>query len=260
MRHRLLTVADQRAFGGLCWLTLHAPEIARDVRAGQFLMLRCSEAEGTDPLLRRALFVAASQAALGQIALLYTPETDVGLRWLARVRAGDNVDVLGPFGHGFELSRTTKTLLLIGEGQGIGSLLMLANEILVRGGSATLYAAAPEAALLPPPFLLPSEIEYQSGVGSVIELLSQHAPTSGNPSLITWADQLCATLPFDQLQRLQDTIRTNRIRTDRDFASVLVHSELPCGTGVCGACAIDTRKGLRLACDTGPVFGLHQLV
>jgi dihydroorotate dehydrogenase electron transfer subunit len=259
-KQRLLQLADQRRFGRMCWLTLHAPEIANEVRAGQFLMVRCSEADVHEPFLRRALFVAASQPALGQIALLYAPEADAGLRWLARCTTGDTLDILGPFGHGFELARTTKTLLLLGEGPNIAALLMLAHTMVARGGSATLYATASELALLPPAFLLPSEIEYQTGSGAAIELLNQQHLAQGTPSTLIWADQLCAALPFHELSRLGELIRTHRIRTDRSFASVIAESALPCGIGNCGACTIETRKGLRLACSEGPVFGLHQLI
>jgi dihydroorotate dehydrogenase electron transfer subunit len=259
-KQRSLQVADQRRFGRMCWLTLHAPEIAGEVRAGQFLMVRCSEADLYEPFLRRALFVAASQPALGQIALLYAPEADPGLRWLARCQAVDTLDVLGPFGHGFELARTTKTLLLLGEGPNIAALLMLAHTMVARGGSVTLYATASELALLPPAFLLPSEIEYQTGSGAAVELLSQQHLAQGGPSTLVWADQLCAALPFHELNQLRDLLRTQRIRTDRSFASIMAESTLACGIGNCGACAVETRKGLRLACSEGPVFGLHQLI
>src|ERR671928_619778 len=100
---RLLVIADQReATPRLRWLTLAAPELARSVRAGQYLLVRCAEDGSYDPLLRRPLFVAAAEPALGQIGLLYEP-AERGLAWLARGRAGDELDVLGPFGHPFEL-------------------------------------------------------------------------------------------------------------------------------------------------------------
>src|SRR5215211_1378047 len=102
-----LVIADQRpATPQLRWLTLAAPELAAHVRAGQYLLVRCAEDGSYDPLLRRPLFVAATEPALGQIGLLYEP-ADRGLAWLARGRAGDELDVLGPFGHPFELGART---------------------------------------------------------------------------------------------------------------------------------------------------------
>src|SRR5215212_4420474 len=113
-QQRTLTIAEQRAvMPELRWLTLHAPDLAASVRAGQYLLIRCAEAGSYDPLLRRPLFVAAAEPALGQIGLLYAPD-ERGLAWLARGRAGDALDILGPFGHPFELDSRTHNLLLIG--------------------------------------------------------------------------------------------------------------------------------------------------
>src|SRR6185436_11192726 len=168
---RLLTIADQRTVSPrLRWLTLAAPELARGVRAGQYLLVRCAEEGSYDPLLRRPLFVAAAEPALGQIGLLYEP-AERGLAWLARGRPGDALDVVGPLGKPFRVEEYTHNLLLIGEGPGLAALLLLARESAAKNRALTLLAAAPDAAALPPPFLLPSEIEYQSVVGHATDLL-----------------------------------------------------------------------------------------
>jgi dihydroorotate dehydrogenase electron transfer subunit len=78
--------------------------------------------------------------------------------------------------------------------------------------------------------------------------------------MIAWADQLCGALPHGDLARLRDIISAARIRSDRDFASVLLAGALPCGLAVCGACAVETRRGARLLCDEGPTFSLRDLV
>src|SRR5262245_14632264 len=164
-QQRFLEIADQRAATPrLHWLTLHAPDLARSVRAGQYLLVRCAEEGSYDPLLRRALFVAAAEAALGQIALLYEPN-ERGLAWIAHGRPGDALDVIGPLGRPFAVHDRTRTLLLIGAGSGLAALLLLARETAAKGGSVTLLAGAADVAALPPPFLLPGEVEYQSFAG-----------------------------------------------------------------------------------------------
>src|SRR4051794_34174662 len=102
-----LVIADQRpATPQLRWLTLAAPELAAHARAGQYLLVRCAEDGSYDPLLRRPLFIAATEPALGQLGLLYAP-LDRGLAWLARGRAGDALDIVGPLGHPFAIDRRT---------------------------------------------------------------------------------------------------------------------------------------------------------
>ena len=287
-QQRFLEIADQRAATPrLRWLTLRSPELARSLHAGQYLLVRCAEQGSYDPLLRRPLFVAAAEPGLGQIGLLYEP-SERGLAWLSHGRVGDTLDVLGPFGQPLALDARTRNLLLVGSGPGLAALLLLAREAAGRGCAVTLLAGAAQAETLPPPFLLPGEVEYQTTVGPATDLLSgQTAPTSqehdketrgqgdkkkqkrGNAPLslnlpaslspIMWADQICAALPADQLSALTSAIRTIKYRWERGFASALLEGPLICGVGACGACAVDLRRGTRLLCSDGPVFDLRDV-
>src|SRR5215472_12278943 len=135
-----LTIADQRSVTPrLRWLTLHAPDLAHGVRAGQYLLVRCAEEASYDPLLRRVLFVTAAEPALGQIGLLYEPN-ERGLAWLARGRPGDLLDVVGPFGQPFAIGARARNLLLIGAGPGLAALLLLARAAAAKGRAVTLLA------------------------------------------------------------------------------------------------------------------------
>jgi dihydroorotate dehydrogenase electron transfer subunit len=265
-QQRLLTIADQRAVTPrLRWLTLHAPELARGARAGQYLLVRCAEAGSYDPLLRRPLFVAAAEPALGQIGLVYEP-AERGLAWLARGRSGDALDVIGLLGHPFALDGRTRNLLLIGGGAGLAALLLLAREAAGRGAAVTLLAGAAHADVLPPPFLLPGEVEYQTSVGFEsadfrlqIEHANHHSTNFNLQSAIAWADQVCVALPREHLLALRETIRQVKYRWERGFASALLEGPLVCGVGACGVCAVEMRKGMRLLCSDGPVFDLRDL-
>jgi dihydroorotate dehydrogenase electron transfer subunit len=265
-QQRYLEIADQRdATARLRWLTLRAPDLARAARAGKYLLVRCAEAGSYDPPLRRALFVAAAEPALGQIGLLYEPD-ERGLRWLARGRPGDTIDVIGPLGQPFAVGDRARNLLLIGQGPGLAALLLLARESVGRGRAVTLLAGAAEADALPPPFLLPGEVEYQSIAGSQladfrlqIEQASTQPAIYDLPSAIGWADQVCVALPRDQLTALRDAIRAVKLRWERGFASALLDGPIVCGAGACGVCAVEVRKGTRMLCSDGPVFDLRDL-
>jgi hypothetical protein len=329
-QQRQLTIADQRAVTPrLRWLTLSAPQLTRAVRAGQYLLVRCAEEGSYDPLLRRPLFVAAAEPALGQIGLLYEPD-ERGLAWLARGRPGDALDIVGPLGQPFAVHERTHNLLLIGEGPGLTALLLLARESAAKGRAVTLLAGAVSAGALPPPFLLPSEVEYQSIVGRAIDLLERpttddrrpttddrpfapaqgrrpttdqpepritqrvpdrepknpttrksqqvspahpltrspahpltrspaHPLTSSPPHPLAWADQVCVALPNDQLLALRDAIQAIKYRWERSFASALLEGPIVCGVGICGVCAVEMRKGMRMLCSDGPVFDLKDV-
>ena len=274
-QQRQLALVDQRAATPrLCWLTLAAPELAHNVRAGQYLLVRCADVGSYDPLLRRALFVAAAEPALGQIGLLYEPN-ERGLASLARGRPGDLIDVVGPLGHPFAVHERTRNLLLIGEGPGLPALLLLARESVARGRAVTLLVGAAADSALPPPYLLPGEVEYQSIIGSAVDLLAGAAaapretrrpgdhetrgqdPVSFSP--LAWADQVCVALPGDQLSALRDAIRAIKYRWERGFASALLEGQIVCGVGACGVCAVELRRRTRMLCSDGPVFDLRDV-
>ncbi len=105
---------------------LQAPELARAIRPGQFLMIRVPG--GTDPLLGRpfALYDTALDAQ-GQPAALDVVYLVVGkvTGRLAALRPGDRVEVWGPLGNGFpELSGLDHVALVAG---GIGQTPFLAH-------------------------------------------------------------------------------------------------------------------------------------
>jgi dihydroorotate dehydrogenase electron transfer subunit len=291
MQHQLI-IADQRPVTSrLYWLTLHAPDLARRVRPGQYVLARCAEEGSYDPLMRRPLFVAAAEEALGQIGLLYTPD-DRGLRWLARGRSGDPLDIVGPLGRAFTFDRRNRNLLLIGQGRGLAALLLLARQAAVRGCAVTFIAGAAHADDLPPSFLMPGDVEYQSLLGSAIDLLrfteqgdvktgrqgdretgrqgrsksdkvssatvSPPLPFSPSP-LLGWADQIFVALPDDQIPLLRDAIRAARFKWQRGFAEALLEGPLVCGAGACGMCAVEMRQGVKMLCSDGPVFDMRDV-
>jgi dihydroorotate dehydrogenase electron transfer subunit len=288
-QQRQLVIADQRAVTPrLRWLTLHAPDLARGVQAGQYLLVRCAEQGSYDPLLRRPLFIAAAEPALGQIGLLYEP-SERGLVWLSRGHAGDTLDVIGPLGRPFALDGRTSNLLLVGSGPGLAALMLLARAGAPHG-AVTLIAGADDSERLPPPFLLPGEVEYQTVIGQAIDLVSdpdtsrnigteadkatrrqgdkakkRNAPSTPSPrhpvssSPISWADQIFAALPSEQLLALRESIRQVKYRWERGFAAALLEGPIVCGVGACGVCAVELRRGPRLLCADGPVFDLRDV-
>ncbi|MFP4438356.1 MAG: hypothetical protein ACLFVO_14010 [Chloroflexaceae bacterium] len=258
-------IQEQRSFGRICRLILHAPELTAGVRAGHYLLVRCADPVSADPLLRRASFVAGVEPDAGTLTLLYAPQ-ERGMVWLARQPAGTPLDLFGPLGTPFTLDNRTRNLLLIGVGAGLGALFLLAQAALRQNAAVVLLTAAPAADLLPPPFLLPPAVEYRgsdAGESSIANLLYGETPpenqATATSELIAWADQIGATLPPALLPTLVSAVRATRLRWQRGFAQVALPGAMPCGTGACLACLIETRHGLRTRCKDGPVFDLRDL-
>jgi dihydroorotate dehydrogenase electron transfer subunit len=84
-------------------------------------------ADDAGPLLRRPFSI--SGVANGTLTLLFKQVGEL-THELAGLRAGDRVDVLGPLGHGYDLSfAPVDRAFLIGGGYGVAPLLLLARAL-----------------------------------------------------------------------------------------------------------------------------------
>ena len=239
----------------LIHLTLDTSPLPTPPAPGQFFMARCEGA-----YLRRPLFPCCIEAE--RVAVLLPLGRDLGLTWLAARQAGEAVDLIGPLGRGFVLDGPGGNLLLVGWGSGMASLLALAEEALARGWSVALLAAFERPDLAVPTTLLPTAVEYQVALGGTA--LEELAPLLREA--IPWADRICAagqgarTASIHLYSRLAAVIKEVRLGLRPGLAQVLVEVPMGCGVGACGACAVETRRGLRRACYHGPVFDLAELV
>lgn len=215
-------------------------------RPGQFLMLRLSDA--LDPFLARPYFFARQRLnAAGALehGLLVAPRGATG-EHLAAVLPGQSLTVLGPLGRAVALPRGVRNLLLCGDVAYAAPLLLLAQDGVARGLSVTMLLAD-EAAL--PAALLPAEVELQRvTVDRLAEALI---------ALLPWCDAALLSLDAERLPRLGGALRA---AGNRRLVTAFVWQPLPCGTGLCGACTVELRRGgRRLLCLDGPATPLADL-
>ncbi len=258
-RQHLVTIADHRPVTArLRWLALQAGDLARDVRPGNYLLLRCDDPGDGYRLLRRPLFIAATMPELGQVALLYEAH-EPGLAWLARRSVGETLDAFGVFGRPLSLDSRLHNLLLVGAGAGLAALIFAAR-VAASHAAVTLLAVASDPDGLPPSFLLPGATEYLTGIGADLaaSVTAMLQPAAG-VSPLAWADALVAALPPDALTVLSQVVRTVRFRWSRGFALALIDIPPGCGVGACGVCAVELRGAACLPCVEGPWFDLRDI-
>jgi len=237
-------------------LRLRAPTLIKGMRPGQFL-LASTETE----YVRRPFFPVALEA--DGFSVLLPPDGP-----LSRLGPGDEVDCIGPLGKGFPLPSSTHNLLLLARshvfgasaGQnGVSFLLTLIDHALVAGTRVLLIHEAPTAAQLFPPTGLPPGVEVRlvtsdgsrGHAGAALDLL---------PELAQWADQVCAVGDPEWYAALVRALREHRLRLSEGFAwGVLAPEIMPCGLGVCGGCAVETKRGYQYPCTDGPVFDLTKI-
>jgi dihydroorotate dehydrogenase electron transfer subunit len=100
--------------------TIESEEIAKETKCGQFLHIDC----GASSYLRRPISIC--DAENGTVRFIFQVKGE-GTRSLSRFNIGDDINVLGPLGHGFELKGEKP--VIIGGGIGVFPLYKLAKNV-----------------------------------------------------------------------------------------------------------------------------------
>src|SRR5579871_505239 len=148
-------VQNEQIMPGTNVLTLHTGKAALSAVPGQFLHIRCAAASA--PLLRRPMSIFRTRGDTLQLMIRNVGE---GSAFLLGSEEGDELDCLGPLGHGFRLDPRSRNLLMVGGGYGVAPLVGLAERAIARGGNVALAVGASTAPLIFPACELPEEVEY----------------------------------------------------------------------------------------------------
>jgi dihydroorotate dehydrogenase electron transfer subunit len=224
--------------------------IAAIAYPGQYVMVRCGE--GHDMPLRRPLGI--HRISKEGISLLYTV-VGRGTAWLSQRKAGEDVDLFGPLGNGFEIYSSSRNLLLVAGGVGIAPLVALAEQAIAKGLKVRLVIGEKNAAKIYPEHLLPSGIKpvITTEDGS---LGQKGMVTDVLPQFIAKADQvfICGPLPMYR------AIAKMGKKLEKKPTQVLLETVMGCGVGACLSCSIETRQGRKLVCKDGPVFEFGDII
>ena len=235
---------------GFYSLELEFPPDFPDALPGQYLNLRAGA--GLDPLFRRPLGVAEFRRETKAVVVeLYYAVVGRGTTLMARWRAGDAVDCLGPLGRPYAVDRDRPALLIAG-GRGAAPLLFLHRVLRDEGFAAMRFAlgARTEALLygldrLDPARLLIATDDGSRGCrGTVVEVLERERPE--------WLAEGPALYACGPERFLASAARL----AERHGLACQVSLEglYGCGLGLCRGCAVPLRGETRymMQCVEGP--------
>jgi dihydroorotate dehydrogenase electron transfer subunit len=207
---------------------LVCPELARP-RPGQYLQIY-------DPV--DELDAVPHSVFASGLAETKTNEFDISGELPQSWQPGTRVLVRGPLGHGFNPPRSVRRLALAAISGGPGRLLPLIAQ--TRTAEVALF----------------SDVEAEG-----LPLTVEQRNLEDLPSAFSWADFVAIDIAATELDELGSYVKLKQPLAKNVVAQALVRAEMPCGgLAQCGVCAISTSRGLRLACEDGPVFDLKELI
>lgn len=216
---------------------------------GQFVMVKLQD-NTTDPLLRIPLGVHSINK--DGISLLYRV-IGQGTEILSQKQSGENLNILGPLGNGFNITEQQNNILVAG-GCGVAPLYALAELLTKQNKTVTLFlgAATKDEIVCAEKFAalgVKVEIATEDGSegfnGLVTELVKQNLHND---------NMIYASGPNPMLKAL------TKLSTQLNIpAQLSLEAYMACGIGVCRGCAIETQDGYKMCCQDGPVFSAEIL-
>ena len=231
---------------GLIRMILHAPEIAQQAKAGQFIhMLVPDKAH----VLRRPISLMAFDAQAGTLTLAIQPKGS-GTQMICSAKPGDTIACLGPIGTGFD-GAGAKTIYFVGGGVGVAPICGAMDSFATESSHAFFGFRGAQYAY--------GMTQAPCGVTAVSD-----DGTLGEKALVTKPllehiaqrrpDLIMACGPTPMLAAVQKIALESGIP-----CQLSLEERMGCGIGACLGCNVkitapDGSWGYKRVCKDGPVF------
>jgi dihydroorotate dehydrogenase electron transfer subunit len=235
-------------------LVARAPQIAPLVEPGQFAHVRILPLK--DALLRRPFSIF--QVAGETFSILYKA-IGKGTEALSRMRAGEELSVIAPLGHGFTVPRPGgETPLLVAGGYGMAAMYLLAQRspqkgIAFVGGRRRVDILCEEEFRA-----LGWDVRVATEDGSHGEKGLVTQPLLAELRRTTSGRKLFACGPTPMLEAVAKIAEECNVP-----AELSMDEHMCCGVGVCLTCVIPIQAGdgweYQRTCTEGPVFDARQI-
>ena len=233
-------------------LRVHAPLIAQERKAGQFILLSVEEDFGE----RIPLTIADADAEEGSITLIFQRVGYTTTR-LAALAAGDEVAVLlGPLGQPTHIEKVG-TVVCVGGGIGVAPLFPIAEALRAAGNrivgiigarSRDLVILEDRMASVSDELIVCTDDGSYGRRALVTEPLKEICERDPAPDLAV------AIGPPIMMKFCSETTRPYAIRTVVSLNTIMVD-----GTGMCGGCRVTVGDEVKFVCVDGPEFDGHQV-
>lgn len=172
----------------------------------------------------------------------------MGTEKMAEMKPGEELDILGPLGNGYDLDKIEKTSpVLAGGGVGIPPMYGLAKALLKRG-------IKPQVIL---GFNTKEELFYEQAfraLGADVKVTTADG-SYGIKGFVTDAiknpEYVCACGPEPMLKAVYDRTK------DGQFS---FEARMACGFGGCMGCSCQTKYGSKRICKEGPVLEKEEIL
>ena len=234
-------------------MEIDAPLIAKNRKAGQFIILMVDEARGE----RIPLTIADADPDKGTITIIFQTVGATTMK-LSKLNEGDALPaVLGPLGRPTHIDGPGKKIVCVGGGIGVAPMHPIAQAFKAAGNDVTIIMGARNASL----FVM--EEEMRKIAGDSLILVTDDG-SKGRKGLVTEplkelcesgaVDEVIAIGPPIMMKFCALTTQPFGVRTTVSLNTIMID-----GTGMCGGCRVTVGGQTKFVCVDGPEFDGHQV-
>ena len=238
-------------------MTIEAPLVARERKAGQFVILMVDGELGE----RIPLTIADADAARGTVDIIFQTVGSTTTR-LSRMSAGDSLPaLLGPLGRPTSIrgenGEPPGHVVCVGGGIGVAPMHPIAQALKAAGNRVTIIMGARNKNL----FVMEDEMRAIAGDGLI---LMTDDGSSGRKGLVTEPlKELCEAGAVDEVIAIGPPImmkfcalatKPYGVKTVASLNTIMID-----GTGMCGGCRVSVGGETKFVCVDGPEFDAHQV-
>ena len=243
-------IEKQQLSADVFYMRVTAPDIARNRRAGQFVLVQLDLEFGE----RVPLTIADADAEAGWIALVFQTVGATTLK-LSHKNEGDNVAaILGPLGNPTHIEKVG-TVVCVGGGIGVAPLYPIAQAYKAAGNQLIVIMGARNKELLifeDKMRAIADELVIMTDDGSagkkglVTEPLKEYCEQNPRP------DEVVAIGPPIMMKFCAATTKPYNVHTVVSLNTIMID-----GTGMCGCCRVTVDGKTQFVCVDGPEFDGH---
>ena len=248
-------LAKQQLSENVFGMTIEAPLIAQERKAGQFIILMVDEDAGE----RIPLTIADADEQAGTISIIFQTVGATTMK-LARLNVGDSLPaVLGPLGRPTDIRGANGEkpghVVCVGGGIGVAPMHPIAQALKKAGNRVTIIMGARNKSL----FVMLDEMRRIAGDDLI---LMTDDGSSGRKGLVTEplkelceagaVDEVIAIGPPVMMKFCALTTKPYGVKTVASLNTIMID-----GTGMCGGCRVSVGGETKFVCVDGPEFDAH---
>lgn len=238
---------------GVFYMRVAAPEIARNRKAGQFVIVQVDEEYGE----RIPLTIADGNADEGWIALAFQPVGASTFK-LSLMNEGDSLTaLLGPLGNPSEIEKYDRPVLIVGGGFGVAPCYPIVQAHKAVGNKVVMVLCARNKDLII------YEDEMRAIADEVIIMTDDGSAGRQGVSTVPVKEmcesqcppaEVIAIGPPIMMKFVAMTTKEYGIKTTVSLNTIMID-----GTGMCGGCRVSVGGKTKFVCVDGPEFDAHQV-